>query len=277
MTYESFRAMGTTVEVWGGDGRARSWFEKVEGICSRFRTDSELSAINAAGPGRLPISALMLDVLRAAARARELTRGLVDVAVEPALAAWGYDRTFEDVGDVAHAPESPQPGTWCIQGGSLTLAQGTRIDLGGIAKGWACDRAVETRMAAVVSAGGDIRSDDERTVVAVADPWSEVVANVLVGVGALATSSVTTRRWKAGDRVASHIIDPRSMSPVITPVLSATVVAETAADAEAGAKSVLIHGVDGLAWAEEQDWLRAAVVVWDDGAVYATRGAEVAA
>jgi FAD:protein FMN transferase len=277
MTHQSFRAMGTMVEVWGGDGRVRSWFETVEGICSRFRTDSELSAINSGEPGTFQVSAVMLDVLRACARARDLTQGLVDVAVEPALTAWGYDRTFENVRDVAHAPESPERGKWHVHGGSLTLAPGTRIDLGGIAKGWTCDRAVETGMAAVVSAGGDIRSSDERTVVAVTDPWGVTVANVPVGIGALATSSVTMRRWKAGSRVANHIIDPRSMSPVVSPVLSSTVVAETAADAESGAKAVLIHGVDGLAWAESQGWLRSAVVVWDDGAVYATQGADLAA
>ncbi|HEU4894943.1 MAG TPA: FAD:protein FMN transferase [Acidimicrobiia bacterium] len=277
MTYQSFRAMGTTVEVWGGDSRVRSWFETVESTCSRFRADSELSLINAAGPGTFQVSALMLEVLRAGNRARVLTRGLVDFGVGTALTAWGYDRSFETVGDVPVTPEPPEPGYWHLQGERLTLGPGTRIDLGGIAKGWTCDRAVETGMASVVSAGGDLRSCDERTVAAVVDPWGVTVANVSVGVGAMATSSVAMRRWKAGSREASHVIDPRSMSPVASPVLSATVAAATAVEAEAGAKAVLIHGADGLVWAEAQEWLRSAVIIWDDGAVYATRGADLAA
>jgi FAD:protein FMN transferase len=277
MSHVSFAAMGTTVEVWGGDSRVQPWFETVEGVCSRFRPESELSAINETETGTLGVSALMLDVLQAAARASEITEGLVDIAVEPALTAWGYDRTFEEVGDLSTEPLQVATGQWRVQGSSLTLAPGTRIDLGGIAKGWTCDRAVVSGMATVVSAGGDIRSSDERTVVDVADPWGTIVARVVVGIGALATSSVTRRRWKAGSRPASHIIDPRTMSPVVSPVLSATVVAGSAVDAEAGAKAVLIHGADGLAWAEQQDWLRSAVIVWDDGAVYATHGAELAA
>jgi thiamine biosynthesis lipoprotein len=277
MSHARFAAMGTTVEAWDGDGRLRPWFETVEGICSRFRSDSELSAINEAAPGTVQVSALMLEVLRAAARAQELTAGFVDIAVEPAVAAWGYDRTFEDVGDLSTEPAPIAVGRWRVHGSSLTLAPGTRVDLGGIAKGWTCDRAVEAGMATVVSAGGDLRSADQRTVVDVADPWGTTVARVVVGVGALATSSVTRRRWKAGNHPATHIIDPRTMSPVVSPVLSASVVADSAVDAEAGAKAVLIHGSDGLAWAEEQGWLRSALVVWDDGAVYATHGTELAA
>jgi len=67
------------------------------------------------------------------------------------------------------------------------------------------------------------------------------------------------------------------MAPVDSPVLSASVVAATASDAEAGAKAVLIHGADGLAWADARDWVNSALVVWDDGSVYATRDLEWAA
>jgi hypothetical protein len=60
-------------------------------------------------------------------------------------------------------------------------------------------------------------------------------------------------------------------------VLSATVVAATALEAEAGAKAVLLRGGDGLVWAADQPWIHGALVVWFDGSVFATRGLEVAA
>ncbi len=69
-------------------------------------------------------------------------------------------------------------------------------------------------------------------------------------------------------REAHHIIDPRTMRPAITPVVSASVIAETAAEAEAGAKAVLIMGTDGLKWADSQEWITQAIVVWHDGNVY---------
>ena len=73
----------------------------------------------------------------------------------------------------------------------------------------------------------------------------------------------------------SHVIDPRTLEPVESPVLSASVLAETAVDAEAGAKAVLLHGEEGLGWAESTEWITAALVVWHDGSVYATRGLEL--
>jgi thiamine biosynthesis lipoprotein len=151
------------------------------------------------------------------------------------------------------------------------------IDLGGVAKGWSCDRAVERGLATIVSAGGDIRSDDPGTIVSVVDPWGETAARLRLGIGALATSSTTRRRWKAGAREVCHLIDPRTMTPIDTPILSASVVVRSAVGAEAAAKTVLLRGEAGLAWAADTDWVDAAVVVWHDGSVYATPGVEVAA
>lgn len=276
MSIIEFEAMGTTIQAWGGgDGDLMRWFEDVEAACSRFLDTSELSRINASAPGRHRVSPLMRQVLEAAVRAREITDGVVDIGVGSALTDWGYDRTFAQVGPMPIEPRSFPTGSWGVEGDSVRIAAGTRIDLGGIAKGWTCDRAVETGMASVVSAGGDIRSSDPATVATIAEAdGTGAVARVALGVGALATSSVARRRWRVGSRVVSHIVDPRSMRPVASPIVSASVMASTAVDAEAGAKAVLIHGVDGLAWADAQDWIECAIAVWEDGAVYATGRAE---
>jgi thiamine biosynthesis lipoprotein len=151
------------------------------------------------------------------------------------------------------------------------------LDLGGIAKGWACDRAVDGGLARVVSAGGDLRSADPATVTTVMDHHDGISARVRVGIGALATSSIARRRWRVGEREVSHLVDPRTMEPVETPILSATVVAGTAVEAEIGAKSVLIKGAEGLAWADRTEWIRSALVLWHDGSVFATVGTELVA
>jgi thiamine biosynthesis lipoprotein len=222
------------------------------------------------------LSPMLTEVMQAADRARELTGGLVDVGVGAGVVTWGYDRSFEQVRDVEDTPPPGERPSWTLQGHALIRGPGTLIDLGGVAKGWACDQAVERGMASVVSAGGDIRSIDPRTVVSVMDPFGELATRVSVGVGALATSSTTRRRWKAGGTEVSHIIDPRTMAPVSSPVMSATVVAASAVDAEAGAKAALLMGEDALVWADGADWIAGALVVWHDGSVYATPGLEVA-
>lgn len=274
--------MGTTVEAWTSDVAGFEatvrWFDDVEQRCSRFVPDSELSRINRDMRTRVPLSPVLRQVVSHAADMRRRTEGLLDIGVGASVAAWGYDRSFELVESLAEPPDhlrnAPE---WSLDGATLARPVGTKMDLGGIAKGWTCDTAVEKGFARVVSAGGDIRSAHVATRVPVVDPWGETVALVALGQGALATSSTTRRRWAVGDREAHHLIDPRSGRPSESPVLSATVTASTAVEAEGGAKAVLMLGEDGLAWADEQSWIRSALVIWHDGSVYATRSLELTA
>lgn len=281
MIYTSFRAMGTEIEAWGDrpdqEAVLRDLFEEVEAVCSRFRPNSELSLINAQSSSTHPLSPLLVEVLEAAEKARTDTDGLVDIGVGAAVADWGYARTFGEVTDLTHGPGANPLPRWEVQGGTLVKSPQTRIDLGGIAKGWTCDRAVDRGLCLVASAGGDMRSIHPETTATVLDPWGNLAARVRVGAGALATSSVGKRRWRVEGREVSHLMDPRSMTPVVTPIVSATVVAATAVEAEAGAKAVLLLGDEGLAWADEQVWISAALAVWHDGSVFATTGLEVAA
>jgi thiamine biosynthesis lipoprotein len=273
--------MGTTIEVWAESedmfDATVQWLVDFEKVCSRFDAASELSRVNRDPRRRVPVSALLSEAIEAADRARSITGGLVDAGLGAVLQAWGYDRSFSEVRDLETPPVVESDGGWRIEGGLLEREPGTVIDLGGVGKGWACDVAVESGWAKVVSAGGDIRSADPETRVPVLDPWGETAAEVALGVGALATSSTTRRRWSVGAGEAHHVIDPRTLAPAESPILSATVVAETAAQAEAGAKSVLILGTEGLQWAEQQSWIKATMVVWHDGSVFATNGLELAA
>lgn len=280
MIHAEFPAMGTTIEAWSYRAQPhalREWFEQVEEACSRFRPESELSRLNRDASTVLEVGGILHAVIRAGSRAFAMTDGLVDISVGSAVNAWGYDRSFESVTDLATPPAGLGRSAWQLEGETLYRDSSVSLDLGGIAKGWSADRAVEDGLAAVVSAGGDLRSRHPDTTASVVDPGGDVVARVHVGHGALATSSIGRRRWRVGENEVSHLIDPRTMRPVDSPVVSATVLADTAVDAESGAKAVLLLGSEGLAWASEQTWISAAIVIWHDGSVFATPGLEVAA
>ncbi|MDH3540418.1 MAG: FAD:protein FMN transferase [Acidimicrobiia bacterium] len=273
--------MGTTVMVRtrreGEIEAVRHLFEDVERICSRFREDSELTRLNQNPAIAVELSSMLQTILEHASNARQRTGGLVDIGVGQLVSDWGYDRTFTEVEDRTEPPSPRRLGKWTLQDGRLHRPPGVAIDLGGIAKGWTCDLAVERGLASVASAGGDVRSAEETTTVEIIDPWSEPAVTVALGVGALATSSVSRRRWRVGGRDVHHLIDPRTSQPSSSPVLSASALAATAVEAEAAAKAILLLGPDGLDWAERQPWVRSAVVVWNDGNVYATTDLEVAA
>lgn len=278
-----FPAMGTSVDVTapseGAIDDTRRAFETIEDCCSRFRPESELSRMNGAPKRVVPVSALMADILQAADHARTITGGLVDAGLGHAVRAWGYDRSFERVPNHLDgaAPIDLPESEWAIRDGSLVRSPGTTIDLGGIAKGWTCDLAVDNGLATIVSAGGDVRSAAHNARVEIIDPWGDVAATVPLGIGALATSSVSRRRWRLGNSDANHLIDPRTMRPSDGPVLQATAITATAVEAEAAAKAIVLLGVDGLAWADRQPWIRAAIAIWSNGSVYGTTGLETAA
>ena len=283
MKRELFRAMGTVVDVTAATEEAitetRRIFESVEATCSRFLPESELSQVNNAEGAEVSLSPTMAAVMGAADAVRMISHGLVDAGMGRAVQSWGYDRTFEAVGDRPNrvAPRVLPKPEWSLRGSVLMRSHGTKIDLGGIAKGWTCDLAVERRHATVVSAGGDVRSASPEAMVEIVDPWGDIATTVFLGIGALATSSISRRRWRFGDRDANHLIDPRTMEPSAGPILQASAITATALEAEAAAKAILLQGADGLAWADRQPWIRAALAVWHDGNVYATTGLEMAA
>jgi thiamine biosynthesis lipoprotein len=83
----------------------------------------------------------------------------------------------------------------------------------------------------------------------------------------VATSSTDRRRWKQGSQLRHHIIDPHTGLPAVSDIVSATVVAPTAIEAEAAAKSVLIRGsAAGLDWLESDPDL-AALLILENGQI----------
>jgi thiamine biosynthesis lipoprotein len=209
------------------------------------------------------------------------------------LLAAGYTRSFES-GDGRQAGDAPaQTSTavrrppsavydwrgieWSSYNRTVCLPSGVRLDLGGIAKGWAADEAVRrlgSYAAAMVDAGGDITvsgpmSGGGRWPIGMANPLApdEALEVLMLEGGAVATSGKDYRKWQVNGEWKHHILDPRTGQPAETDVLSATVIAPTACEAEVAAKIAFIKGSrDGMAWLEDQPQL-AGLLVLEDGTV----------
>lgn len=243
MIKHSFPAMGTEVELLldapAGEGAlqaAEHEFHRLEALLSRFRPDSELSLLNAAGV--LEAGPDLVRVVELALEARAETHGRFDPTVHDALVAAGYDRSFEAVAATgAASPPRACGGAVRIDGYRIELDPGVRLDLGGIAKGYAVDRAAELLATAgpcLVNAGGDL------AVRGGAWPVGVEHLTLLLERGAIATSGRDRRRWTRDGREHHHLIDPRTGAPADTPLLRATVVAASAAEAEVLAKAVFL-------------------------------------
>jgi FAD:protein FMN transferase len=256
----AFRCMGTDVSVIGPDvdrfdrvvGAIRDRFNAEDRRFSRFRGDSELTAVNRASGDRTVISVPFGEVTDLALAAAATTDGLFDPTVHDALVAAGYDRDFDEV--LAGARGALHPAEPCGRwrkiertGSEIVLPPGVHLDLGGIAKGWTVDRAAEAALAdvpwIVVNAGGDLRMAGAGAPIEVAieDPErpDDELMRTTLREGALATSSVCKRSWGVDNH---HVIDPATGRPATTEVLQATVWADTCADAEVAATHALLLG-----------------------------------
>jgi thiamine biosynthesis lipoprotein len=276
---------------------ARSAVEReldaIDRACSRFRADSELVALNSRAGRSTRVSPLLLEALKLALRAAELTDGDVDPTVGRALELAGYDRDWrllqapEDARAESPDGEAPAPtlraracpGWQAIRivsrDASVRLPRGVSLDLGASAKAWAADRAAAAAAGAggcgaLISLGGDIATsgtaphagwpihvtDDHRS-----DPTASG-QTVTIRSGGLATSSTTVRRWQHGGRAMHHIIDPASGTPVAGRWRTVSVAAASCADANIAATAALVRSRGATPWLAELG-LPARLVDWD--------------
>ena len=240
---------------------------------SRFRADSELSWLHRADGGRPPLrerlfllSDGLAEAVGVALAAARWTGGLADPTVGAALIALGYDRDFAAIASVPAPAGGPAPAPgWqsvTLEGTVLGLPAGVRLDLGATAKGLGSDRAAAAayrvcgRGGILVSLGGDIAVAGQPP----ADGWPVAVADssdsgrgapgqvVRLTAGALATSSVTGRRWQRDGRPVHHIVDPRTGWPAAGPWRTVSVAAASCAEANAATTAAIVAGHDAEAW-----------------------------
>jgi len=267
-----WRAVGTTcaatvtaasngeVDAHAALAAAREEVTACEQELSRFDRASDLSRLNAADGGWTPVGRRLFEVLRLALRAREDTGGRFDPTVLPALAAAGYDRSFE----LLEERQPRQVEGWRAgavieldeQQGRARLEPGAAVDLGGIGKGYAAGRALDAMRATsprlvggLVDLGGDIAVFGDSPeggpwLIAVADPRrsGETLAALNLHDGGIATSGRDARRFGPG-RSLHHLIDPETGEPALAGPLTVTVVALDAAAAEVNATTLAIAGL----------------------------------
>jgi thiamine biosynthesis lipoprotein len=272
ITRRRFRAMGTDVELLvDADyaeqalGAAEDEFHRLEALLSRFRPDSELSRLNEAKV--LTVHPDVSAVVELALQARNRTGGRFDPTVHDAVVAAGYDRSFELV--PADGPAAAS-GATCggrvrVERSRIELDAGVRLDLGGIGKGFAVERAARALATAgpcLVNAGGDLAVRGGSWPVGLETADRPITLEL--GRGAIATSGRDRRRWRRAGEEQHHLIDPETGAPAETDLLRVTVVASDAVEAEVWAKALFLAGED--AGAAEADKLELpSVLVTADG------------
>jgi thiamine biosynthesis lipoprotein len=297
--YREEAIMGTrcAVELWATDRAAGNAaieavladMRRIDALMSTYKADSEISRVNAnAAREPVAITAELFALLQTAQHYSALSKGAFDITYASVGYLYDYRQHFHpDASTLAAALPAVDYRQLRLDAERRTVAfgrPGMRIDLGGIAKGYAVDRGIDILKArgfghAMVNAGGDTRVSGDRF----GKPWvigirhpdrkDEVVLRIPLEDAAFSTSGDYERYFDEGGVRYHHIIDPKTgQSP--RAVRSVTIIASNATRTDGLSKTVFILGPkDGL------DFINSlpdadAIVIAADGKVSYSKGLE---
>jgi thiamine biosynthesis lipoprotein len=297
--------MGTVIEqrIYGGGpihgrriaAKTAREIDRLEKLWSVFRTDSEINRIGkAAGERSVKVHTDTLKVLR---RAKELSRkcgGCFDITAAPLTELW-WKASMEGVPPNEQAVKQRAA---LVDWNSLELddrgyaylpRKGQGLDLGGIGKGFAADRAREIYRrkgvhSAVINLGGNVMTIGGRKN---GDPWRVGIRYPEIGHAALAGYLAGYVEVRDAAVVSSggyehyfdyrgtryhHILDPTTGRPADAKVLGVTVVTSCATDADAYATAVCVMGLQsGLDFLEKLPKVEG-LVFDNNGVIHLTTG-----
>jgi len=235
--------------------------DELEQQLSAYRYDSELSRLNATAAIRpIQIEPRMFELLQLSTKLSERTGGAFDITSGPLTKVWGFFQRQGRVPDPTELAAAQQSVGWSklvldAEKCSVSMQEGTELNLGSIGKGYAVDRCREVMHDAGVAnfminggtssvlASGSRHPDGQGWQVGVPHPVKkgQRMGTVYLREEALGTSGAAFQAFYEGGRRYGHVLDPRSGQPV-SEVLSATVIAPTATEADALATACYVMG-----------------------------------
>ena len=257
-------------------------------IFSHWEPASELSRFNGSALGYVPVSDELWTVVETALDLAQQTDGAVDPTLGALVDLWGFgppgpraaDRPLPDDSEISAALKISGWQRLKRDGDARSLFQpgGLRLDLSGIAKGHAVDRLSEMLAAMgiahhLVEIGGELRgrglkpdglpwwAEIEQT-----DDYARPRTLVALHDLALATSGDTQRAFQVQGRRYSHTIDRHNGRPIVSGMISVSVMADTAMQADALATALNVLGPDdGPVFADLRDIAALFVMTTDRG------------
>lgn len=269
---------------------------RLDNLWSVGNSDSEISIVNE--NGSIILSDETYQVVKEAMEIYESTGGVFDITIYPLMVEWGF--TTEDykvptedkikellkltgIDKITLDDETHQ----------LTLASGTQIDLGGIAKGYTSAKIMEIFseydvVSGLVSLGGNVqlygsKVDGSDWRVGVENPDSSIealsksdyVGTVTISDKALITSGGYQRYFEEDGKKYHHIIDPSTGHPSDSGLISVTIVSDDGLLADGLSTSLFIMGKDKAVeyWREHSDEFDF-ILVDSEGMIYVSKGIE---
>lgn len=252
-------AMGTYIEVTSPDKRAAGIvfdeIRRIENLLSKYKPESEVSRLNKLG--KLKASPETFFIIRKSKEFWQVSNGAFDITVAPLMDLWGFTDKHFNVSTATEIKSTLK----LIGSDKIILHQednviefsipGMKIDLGGIAKGYAFDCAVkklkENNVKSCLIAAGQVYALGDKF----GSPWKVAVKNPqgvnFAGEIELRNQSVATsgnyEQYFIKDGVRySHILNPKTGFPADSGLASVTVIAPDALTADALSTAIFVMG-----------------------------------
>jgi thiamine biosynthesis lipoprotein len=241
--------------------KVEALFRSIETKMSVWLEDSEISRLNKSTMNvQVPLSPETLEVLRAASDAYKYTEGAFDITCRPLIKLWQDAGKHNRLPTEYELKEARTVSSWDLINftatGVIKQDAHVQVDLGGIAKGYAIDRAInilkEARLSGgLVDIGGDMACfgqppSGDYWEIEVRDPFSNGrLGQLRIRGGAVCTSGNYARFVEIDGKRYSHIIDPRT-GKTADALPSVTVIGPSALIADIWATALSVLGTEGI-------------------------------
>ncbi len=251
-------------EIQDSIDKAFDILRDIEKRFSRFLANNELSSFNKAS-GNIKISDDLMEMLEKSLHFNKFTNGAFDISILPNLISEGYNVSKKSgyyksnsKNDSPTLPSFSKITDLVLDKQNKTAfkPRDLKIDLGGIAKGFAVDKVSkflrQKYQNFLVDAGGDIfasgsdlKNNYPYWAVEIENPLEPDKSTdiLMLSNKSVATSGINRRKWIKDGQQKNHIIDPNTGKSVSNNLLAVTVVANTATEADVLAKGLLIMGL----------------------------------
>jgi thiamine biosynthesis lipoprotein len=261
--------------------------DRIENLMSLYKNDSEVSILNRQGFIDQPSQDLW-RVIMVSEGYSDLSHGAFDITCQPLLDLWDQVKVTKRLPTDAQIQETRK----LVDYNKIKYGQmrnnisfretGMKITLGGIAKGYALDRAMDILKEngikhALVNAGGNIlvmggKPNGEKWSIALKNPrnTSQYITEIFLKDGAVATSGDYERYFMYNATRIHHIMDPRTGYSA-NKSISATVITKKGVDSDALSTTIFVLGPDeGMNMIEQLDV--EGLIISEDREIYRSPG-----
>ena len=243
-----------------------SYLTEFEKKVSMHLSDSEISKVNnSAGVSAVAVSDETYQLLKRSKELSQQKNGIFDITIGPLVKLWGI------TSDSPRVPEDSEIKNYLKRVGISKLSLNDEkktakltnpymeIDLGGIAKGYACDLAKKKYQelgldSGLISLGGNVYSfgtkpDGTAFIIGLRDPRGEdndLMGNLTAPGKVVATTGDYERYFEQDGKRYHHVLDPKTGYPAQTDLIAVTIIAEEGALADFLSTTFFIAGKEAV-------------------------------